>query len=278
MNRITVVGVGLMGGSLARALRQAFQDPPVIHGISQHPTELQEPLALGILDSGSGNQDPLPEAQDLVVFATPLQAALSLMDRYAPQLRETETAVTDMVSLKAPMVDRARALGLENLYVGSHPMVGGTGSGFGHSREDLFTDAPVWVVQGEGRDSALAMVEGLWLALGARPARIRAGEHDDLMGWVSHLPQLTANALALALEDHHIDPRHLGSGGLDMTRLAGSSPEMWVDLLRNPPPSLPPALETLERELRRLRGLLEEGRIEEIEALMTRTRRWRDRP
>jgi prephenate dehydrogenase len=267
-----------MGGSLARALKRACQYPTVIHGISHQPTELHEPLALGILDSGSGDGDPLPEAQDLVVFATPLQAALSLMARYAPQLRETEPVITDMVSLKAPMVDRARALGLESLYVGSHPMVGGTGSGFGHSREDLFTDAPVWVVHGEGRDSALAMVEGLWLALGARPARIQAGEHDDLMGWVSHLPQLTANALALALEENGLDPHHLGSGGLDMTRLAGSSPEMWVDLLRDAPPSLLPALETLERELRRLRGLLEDGRIEEIEALMTRTRRWRERP
>lgn len=273
--RVTVVGLGLMGGSLARALKW-LEKPPEIHGISMEPREVEEALGAGALDSGSGPGEPLPPRQTLVVLATPLRAALSLLASYREQLADSRAVLTDVVSLKAPLVSRARELGLESRYVGSHPMVGGTGTGFRHSRGDLYREASVWVVPGDAEEETVRAVEESWRALEARPRRVTAQEHDRRMAWVSHLPQLTANALASALKDRAIGPLDLGPGGRDMTRLAGSSPEMWVDLLAEASGDLLEGLSRVEKELAGIRERIQEGRLEEIRTLMTETRGWRE--
>lgn len=264
-----------MGGSLARGLK-GLPLPPEIHGVGKDPLELRQAMEAGVLDHAAGPEDPLPHGQDLVVYATPLRTALALMERHGGQLGP-ETLVTDMVSLKVPLLEHARRLGLGDRYVGSHPMVGGTGSGFAYAREALYSGARVWVVPGRAEERAVERVEALWTGLGARPARIPAQQHDDEMAWVSHLPQLTSNALALALRGRALGPEVLGTGALDMTRLAASSPEMWKDILAAAPEGLLEALSSVEEWLSEIRRLLEEGRVEEMEILMAETRAWRER-
>jgi len=273
-SRVTLVGMGLMGGSLARSLK-ALANPPFVHGISTELQELEEALRVGALDEGSEPDGMLPSDQDLVVYATPLHTALTLMEEHRDQLLDTGAVVTDLVSLKAPVMERAGDLGLHTRFVGSHPMVGGTGSGFGSSRKGLYAGARVWVVPGEAEPLALSEVEALWEGLEARPARIQAVEHDRRMAWVSHLPQLAANALALAMEAEGFRPEDLGTGGMDMTRLASSSPGMWVDLLESAPPASWEALAALETQISQLRKRLEEGHPEEFRGVMERTRKWR---
>jgi prephenate dehydrogenase len=182
--------------------------------------------------------------------------------------------VTEVVSLNVPFLQRAGALDLDHQCVASHPMAGGTGTGFIHSREGLFQGARVWISPGSAQEDRVQGVEGLWRALGGDPQRVEAIDHDRLMAWVSHLPQLAGNALAAALSDAGIRPHDLGPGGRDTTRLAGSGPVMWKEILGQDPETLIQGLESLEGYLARIRASLAQGRVDEVEALMSLTREW----
>lgn len=284
---VCIVGLGLMGGSLARALKE-LRHPPHIRALSPDPRDLEAALAAGVVDegvrtSGTDTEDAVGHSQDrstfadrdLVVYAAPLVATLQLLVRHRDVL-PGEALVTDLVSLKVPVLQRIRELGLEDRYVGSHPMVGGTGSGFGFSEEDLFRGGRVWVVPGSrARPSQTERLSALWTALGAAPREIPADDHDRAMVWVSHLPQLTSNALVLALKAGGHPRSRLGSGGRDMTRLGASGAEMWRELLEHAPVSaLDGALEGLVEVLEDLRARIREGDWDGLRALMSESRDW----
>ena len=237
---VGIVGLGLMGGSLARSLKSS-PNPPLVRGLSKEPFELEEASAAGVLDSGELNPEPFFRGLDLVVYCTPLRATLELFATHRPFM-EPETLLTDVVSLKKPIMDRAEELGFGSSFVGSHPMCGGEGSGFQASTDRLYRGAPVWIVAGSAPPEKVARIQGFWSSLGAVGTLVEPAWHDALMAVASHLPQLTANALAIAMKRMAVSREDLGPGGRDMTRLAGSSPEMWEDLLRHSPENLSQAL------------------------------------
>ena len=271
--RVAIVGLGLMGGSLARALKK-LPSPPHILVSSQGPRDIRAAKDAGVIDAEARGPEDLLGDRDLVVYATPLRATLDLFVEHGPFIA-SGTIVTDVVSLKAPLSVRAEEAGLGDRYVGSHPMVGGTGTGFGHSSEDLYAGAPVWLVSGpEVSPESVQRVRALWESLGARTADTTPKEHDESMAWVSHLPQLTSNALALALARAGVRRDQLGSGGTDMTRLAGSASAMWAELLEAAPGNLPAALEAVEVALSELRKRLQSEDIPGITKKMAETREW----
>jgi len=269
---VGIVGLGLMGGSLARSLK-ALGAPPIIRALSRDPLDLKGGLDAGVVDEAPGEPRDFFRDLELAVYCTPLEATLRLLERHRAFL-EPETIITDVVSLKGPLLKQAEALELGGVFVGSHPMAGGEGRGFSASRAGLFRDARVWIIPGSAPEERVGRIEELWRALGCRGKRTDAETHDALMAWVSHLPQVTANALAFALKKEGIPRNQLGPGGRDMTRLAGSSSEMWKDLLRHAPDALPEALEATERILSELRGSIGEGEARKIAEIMDQTRRW----
>lgn len=271
--RVALLGFGLMGGSLARALK-ALPAPPHLTALSRDPSEVEQGLREGWLDEAPGEGLSFLEERDLVVYATPPGVALRLLDAHGPFISRKAT-ITDVLGLNGPILERAGALGLGRRCVASHPMTGGTGSGFDSARDGLFRGARVWVSPGEADEERVRMVEEAWRVLEAEPIRVEASDHDELMAWVSHLPQLTSNALAAALRSAGIPGESLGPGGKDATRLAGSGPEMWTEILAQAPGTLLEALKAVERNLERIRSLLEAGRLDEIETLMEETRAWR---
>jgi prephenate dehydrogenase len=271
-SRVGIIGLGLMGGSLARGLK-TLPTPPHIRALSLDPADLEEGLAAGVVDEGMGDPKTFFDGLDLVAYCTPLNAALHLLEDHR-HLLDPGTLITDVVSLKAPVLEKARALDLQTAFVGSHPMVGGERRGFPASSEGLFIDAKVWIVAGEAPPESVARVEEFWTSLGAHGVRVAAEEHDAMMVWISHLPQLTANALARALGEQGIRREDLGPGGKAMTRLSGSAPEMWKDLLEHAPKALPAALEAMEGALFEIRSLIRQGRAEEVAELLRRTRDW----
>lgn len=269
--RIGIVGLGLMGGSLARDLKR-LEDPPHLAASSLDPTDLRGALGQGVLDEACDSAEDAARGRDLVVYATPLAVTLEILRAHVPLWGDA--VVTDLAGLKAPVMSLIGELGLSGRYVGSHPMAGREESGFAGSRPGLFRRARIWLVRGAGAEEAGQRLWELWRTIGARPAWTGADEHDRFVVPASHLPQVAANALAEVLARAGIPREALGSGGRDMTRLAASPPEMWMDLLRHSGPELAGVLRELSRLLSETAGSLETGDLEMVSALMERTRRW----
>jgi len=272
--RIAIVGLGLIGGSLARALA-ALERPPRVTGWSPDASDAAAAVEAGVLAEQVTSRAAALRDAEMVVLAAPLGAsleALELVAREAPP----DATITDVVSLKSPLEAEAAVRGLGDRWVGAHPMAGGERSGFEASSASLFEGTVTWIVPGRATGAAKTRVRALWSAVGARPTEIGGEEHDRMMALVSHLPQLTANALATVLSDHGLGPTRLGSGGRDMTRLASSAPSMWADLLRASPPELVEGLRALAGQAEAIAEALERGDVDAICESMERTRRWRE--
>jgi len=271
---IAVIGLGLMGGSLARSLK-ALPSSPTILGFATSEADTAAARAADAVDRVAENEAEALGEADLVVYAVPLSALLESIPGHGELLGD-DAVVTDVASLLEPVASRVReSSGVADRWVAGHPMVGGEGSGFGASRVGLYRGAPVWLAEETGGEGAQAMVRGMWQRLGAMPRTVAAAEHDRQMVWSSHLPQLVATALARALEGAGVEPEDLGPGGRDMTRLAASSPAMWRELIRQAAARDAAALHVVAGELQALAAALESGRFEEIVEAMEATRRWR---
>lgn len=268
---VGLVGLGLVGGSLARSLAK-LEDPPRIVGMTRDDADAEDAVETGAVAEILTGPEGLA-GMDLVVYAVPLSALIDLLPDHAPHLRGT--VITDVASLKVPVVEAMESQGLGDAFVGGHPMTGGEGSGFSSSRQSLFRGAPIHLTSDTGSEEARHLVETFWRALGARPTWLPAAEHDRKMVWLSHLPQLVANALARALSDAGEEPEGLGPGGRDMTRLAASSPGMWRDLVSHAATLDAEALRVVAERLETMAGDLESGRFQAIEELMEGTRSWR---
>lgn len=271
--RVSIVGLGVMGGSLARALH-ALADAPEVFGWGPDADERTAASASGVFTDVPATRAHAMAEAELVVLAAPPSASLDSMEAVAVEAPMTAT-ITDVTSLKVPMAEAADRVGLLDRWVGSHPMAGSHASGFGASRADLYVGATVWTVADELATERAGTVHRFWEALGAHPKAIRGDQHDRLMALVSHLPQLASTALAGVLADHGIDPVRMGPGGRDATRLAASSPEMWADLLALAPPESSDALRALSDECARLADLIESHESEEIVRSLRRSKEWR---
>jgi len=272
--RVGIVGLGLIGGSLARALR-ALVDPPEVLASSLEPAELERAVADGIVQRPA-TPEGVAAGADLVVYATPPDATLAFLESHAKRWR-LGAAITDVGSVKRALIARAQALGLGARFVGSHPMAGRERAGYAASRPDLFAGARVWVTPlGEEGESAAAMVEALWRAVGAHPLRIEAAAHDRLVAWVSHLPQVAATALAGALADSPYEAGALGPGGRDATRLAASPAGLWEEILLANADQLEAPLAALESALTALAAAVRARDAAAIREAFERAARWRE--
>jgi prephenate dehydrogenase len=271
--RIAIVGLGLMGGSLARALRR-LADPPYIAAASRDAGELERARAEGVVDRTALDADEIVADADLVVYATPVGVILDLLDRHRGLWAEG-AVLTDLGSVKRPVIERARAVGVADRFVGGHPMAGGHGSGLAAAREDLYVGARVWLTPA-GDAAPVERVASFWRALGARPELIEARTHDELVAWASHLPQVAAFALGAVLADSGCSVGMLGPGGRDTTRLAASSPQLWSDILRHNADLVLGPLNELRRTLDGLAGLLERGDGEGLARAFEKARVWRE--
>lgn len=271
--RVVIVGLGLVGGSLARALK-ASRKPPWIGASSLEEEELARAADENVVDRTYRDAAAAAGAGDLIVYAAPLDATLEMLEAHGSAW-SAGAVITDVVSVKGPLMERVRDLGRAERFVGGHPMAGSERTGYGASRADLFRGARVHLVRGAAEDEAAGTVESLWRLAGARPAWIGAAEHDRRMARLSHLPQLLSSALATLLGGEGYDPDELGPGGRDMTRLAASSTELWEGLVATLAAEDAEALSALADELEVLRRLLEEDDLDGVNRYLARARRWK---
>ncbi len=270
--RVGIVGLGLIGGSLARALHLLDNGPRIV-AFSRNRDDTERALADGVIDSVAGAPEEAVEGQDLVVYATPLDVAREMIRTHAEGWGDA--TVTDVVGLKEPMLREARKLGFASQFVGSHPLAGGTGSGYGASSADLFSGETVFVCAGAAGQERVGAVESMWEATGARVRPIDADAHDRLMVGASHLPQLISNVVAGAMAEAGLSVKDLGPGGRDLTRLAESSPEVWTVLLDEASEENLLAIESVQRGLDAVWAALSDHSLEEVAEMMRATREWR---
>jgi prephenate dehydrogenase len=268
---VAIVGLGLMGGSLARDLaalgvRVSAYDADA----TQLAAAIRTNVIAAALDASlSGIGDA-----DVIVLATPVDAAVEILRRIAPNAGRVKL-ITDVGSTKARIVEQARGFGLADRFIGSHPMAGDHRSGWPASRTGLYVDAPVYLCANrDASPDAMELAQSFWRRVGALPQRMSAEEHDQKLAWTSHLPHMISISLSLALARAGVSRAHLGPGGRDVTRLAGSSPEMWTAIAMENAAELESALRQTEREIASLRDAIKRADPQELNARLTAARTW----
>lgn len=263
MNKLVIFGVGLIGGSLALALKRAN---PNLHvtGVGRSGESLQTARELGIIDSIATEAGPALADADMVVIAAPVAQTASILQAIAPHLGN-DTVVTDVGSTKAEVIEAARnALDAKfPQFVPGHPIAGAEKSGATAARADLFQHKNLVLTPTSTTNSdAILKVRGMWEATGARVQTMTATEHDSIFAAVSHLPHLLAFALVdeIAARSNASQLFNFAASGFrDFTRIAGSSPEMWRDISLANREALLKELRTYQQALADLFTLLEKN-------------------
>ncbi len=264
-----IVGLGLIGGSIARELAARGCR---VQGEDADAGTLQQARAEGIITCDE------PDARaEMLILAIPPEAAPAWLQANASRTGIYDTVV-DVGGTKQEIVATAARLGLGN-FVGTHPLAGDHRSGWEASRLGLFQNATVYICPGpQSAAHSIASAERLWLALGARCRRMKAEQHDAEMAWTSHLPQLLASALALALRQAGTPRASLGPGGRDTTRLALSSPLLWAGAVRSNRVADATALQALQDVLRALTEAVKAGDGEALAAFLAAAQAWAAAP
>jgi prephenate dehydrogenase len=248
-SEIAVVGLGLMGASLARAVRQA--DPSVrIVAVEPRDDVRARALADGVVDAAAATPDPTIGRAGLAVLCTPVASIEALLEPVSRLLADG-AVLTDVGGAKERVVSLARARVRPGVpFVGAHPMFGGHG-GYDGASAEKWKGGTVAVCT-DADPAAVECVVGLHRALGAKVERCTAAEHDAAVAMVSHLPYLVASALAVAAREAGPLAMHLAGPGLkDMTRLASFPFDIQGEVARRNP-HLPEAAKRLERHLSRI--------------------------
>ena len=263
--RIAFLGLGLIGGSVARALREASGVPSVISAWTPGGAGPRAALAAGVVDAAPLSAAAAIEGADLVVLAAPPIACLDLLRDLAGPLRPAlaaDSVVTDVASTKLAIVTRASDLGLR--FVGGHPMAGRETAGFAAGDPALFRDRP-WVIVPSADAPAVARVETLAAACGARTVRMDAQDHDAAVAGISHLPLVLAAALVEAVAggpgaaraDWPVAEALAASGWAGMTRLARGDVTMGTEIVTTNASSIAARLQEYRDRLDEWLALLE---------------------
>jgi prephenate dehydrogenase len=272
--KIGIVGLGLIGGSIALASRQRWPSSLVI--AVDNKDVLETAMRLHAIDVAADDLIVLAEA-DLVILAAPVRQNLRLIDELDENVRGA-AVVTDTGSTKRAIADAARRLPPRFTFIGGHPLGGAAVSGLEHARPELFKGRPwLFTPTSDVNADALERLMGFARALGAVPRVLDVDAHDRLLAFLSHLPQLTASAL-MQLVGNAVGADGLslaGKGLIDTTRLASSSPEIWKDIAATNEDHIREALDALIALLGELKADLGTG--DRLAEVFSEASGWRER-
>lgn len=280
--QVTIVGVGLIGGSLGMFLKQNAMADSVV-GVGRRIENLKAAVELGAIDRYvSDAKDGVREA-DLVILATPVDTYERHVKEWGSCLK-SGAIVSDVGSVKGALVEQVERLLPNNVrFVGAHPIAGKEKTGVAAGSVTLFKGARCILTPTKRTDpQALRTIRALWEAAGSVVLTMDPVLHDKVLGAVSHLPHIAAFALINALTEvqqttPELDLLAYSGGGLrDTTRIAASSPEMWRDIFLWNRDNLVRQIETYERYLRQLKHLIQSGDGPAIEQELERAKRVRE--
>jgi len=273
LRQVTVIGLGLLGGSVALAVRQRLPGTAVL-GYSHRPSTRRRAKALGVVAETAANLRAAAAQADLIVLATPIFT----FERYFAELSKVVgpgCIVTDVGSTKVlPHVWAEQQLAGHVCYVGSHPIAGSEQRGVEFARDDLFDQARcILTTTAATNRAAVRTLKSFWATLGCSVQMMSPAEHDRVFANISHLPHVMAAGLVNAsAEDEML---FAGKGFLDSTRIASGPPTVWTDVLLANRENIANGIDRAIVELSRLRAAIAQGRREQIEQLLETARRKR---
>ncbi|MBC8288215.1 MAG: prephenate dehydrogenase/arogenate dehydrogenase family protein [Nitrospinae bacterium] len=266
---MTVIGVGLLGASLAKACKErGLVDE--ITGYGRNRENLEKAKGLKIIDHCPNDLGAAVNDADLIVLCTPVSTIVPLIQDLIPQV-QPRTLITDVGSVKGPVVHGADKLVPEGIFfVGSHPIAGGESSGLEASIANLYQDAKCIVTPTEKTDeTALKKINALWQAVGMDVISLSTEEHDFIFGAVSHLPHIVVYALmntlgALKTPENRDVTAFSGAGLRDITRIAASDPVMWRDICLSNRNHTLNLIDKFQSKLGEIRSTIEKGDGQEL--------------
>jgi len=276
--RITIIGLGLIGGSLGLALKQA--DSSIITGFSRRASTVRKALKMGAIDHGSGSVAASVKNADFVFICTPVRTVRDIFDTIAPALPRN-SVVTDAASTKVEVMKWAGKLLPGNVnFIGGHPMAGKEVAGIDAAEASLFRNSVWCLTPSPGASKySISKLAGLVRKLGARPHFIDPARHDRLVAGISHLPLLLSTALVAATTKDSLwkeMSRLASSGYRDVTRLASGDSRIYTDICLTNRRSIVRWTDDFITELRRFRKLVAEG-DEALEKAFNETREAREK-
>ena len=280
IERLAIIGVGLIGGSLARALRDAGHVREIV-GFGRGLANLQRAMELGVVDRIETSLAAAVRAADMVVIATPVGSMSEVMSAIAPYLAP-QAVVTDVGSVKGMVASAARvALGDKlPVFVPGHPIAGTERSGVEASFSSLFVGRRVVLTPlPETRPEAVARVQAMWAAAGADVVSMSVEHHDEVLAATSHLPHLLAYTLVdllARLEDRREVFAFAAGGFRDFTRIASSDPVMWRDIALGNREAIVHMLREFRGELDGLIEAVAAGDGEKLQTVFARAKAARD--
>lgn len=277
LSKLVVIGVGLIGGSFALALRRADLVNYVV-GIGRSRENMRQALELGIIDEYSNDIVAALSGADLVLLAAPVKQTARIMQQIAPHL-ENYAVISDVGSTKLGVVEVARTY-LDkhiNRFIPAHPIAGTEFNGAKAAFAELFQNKPVVLTPLQENDQhAVDYVEALWQRCGAKISSMSPEQHDQMLAVISHLPHMLAFSLMQHIQTQSLslsngDPLEMlqlaGTSLEGMTRITASSPEMWRDICLENKAALLAQIEAYQQELSILQAMLSKSDGESLQKL-----------
>jgi prephenate dehydrogenase len=279
-NKVYLVGVGLINGSLAKDLKR-YQLAKTIIGVGRDSQRLAKAQALGIIDNYQLLQDCNVSDADVIILGVPVGKTGDSLALLKPSLNP-RSLLTDVGSTKGNVVQAAEEVfgELPARFVPGHPIAGSEQSGFEYAQEDLFKNRKVILTPTENTDAAAVQdIKKMWLAIGAQVEEMTVGQHDAILSATSHLPHMVAYTLVnyLGERDDASSIFNFAAGGFyDFTRIASSDPTMWVDICKANKDRLLESIDGFSNCLNELRSAIDKQDGDVINALLKQAKHLRD--
>ena len=279
INRLAIIGVGLIGGSLARSLRQQGVVDHIV-GYGRTISSLEKAVKLGVIDEFKTDTAEAVADADVIVLATPLGTFEAILKEIQPVIK-ADAIITDVGSAKGSVVDAAKSA-LNNIsnFIPGHPVAGTEKSGVDASFAELFEAHRVILTPTEETDpSSLEFIKTMWESTGADVVMMGVEQHDQVLAATSHLPHMLAYALVdcLASMDDSDEIFCNAAGGFaDFTRIASSSPEMWHDICYSNRKGLLTVLNKFDEHIDQIRQAIQNEDSKTLLGIFNRAKQGRD--
>lgn len=280
INQLTIIGTGLIGGSLALALKKANYCNKIV-GLGRNPQRLDAACKAGVIDEGTDDYRQGLANADVVMISTPLSTYATVFENIKPHINET-MVLSDAGSAKRCVVEAAKQVfgNIPKCLVPGHPIAGNEKSGFEAASPDLYAQRKVLITPlPETNTTAITTVTEMWQATGACVEQIGVDLHDNILAATSHLPHMLAFGLVDSLaQQNNVDQifRYAAGGFRDFTRIAASDPVMWRDICLQNREAVLAALDLYEQDLAQVRTAIEQGDADTLQTIFARAKKARD--